>query len=275
MSLLEKEIKEVLKEINEKGFEIRDILKEQHKSSFRRPVEELLVDPDLFYYSLFESFWKLFRIINENIENPLVQPWIRVIVELSSDIFWYSKKSEIEKKEIACEYWLCAIGLVGGKQGSLNYETFLSILEDTNEKNKFLTLKNEGYPPDKIHKTWHKLFPTVNETLPSFMEEYFVNLNGNYIKRSQLNQLFRDMSLYHHPNIIMGDLEREFKDKSHIFRCFALISVCAMSLIKFSAKGIIKKPEINFSEEFDKKINELIKGSYQDLRAVKNKNQKN
>ena len=61
------EIKEILKEIYEKGFEVRDIIKEKYNYSSIRSKEEILIDPDLFYYSLFESFWKLFKILSDNI----------------------------------------------------------------------------------------------------------------------------------------------------------------------------------------------------------------
>jgi len=257
------EIKETLNEIYKKGSEIRDILKEKHNHPSMKSKEEILIYPEIFYYSLFESFWKLFKIISDNIENPLIQPWIRVVIEQYSDIFWYSQKSETEKKEIACKYWLCALGFVGGTQGNLNYDGFLSFLGDANEKSKFSLLKSEGYLPKKIHKEWHNLFAPVNEnSLPNFMEKYFLNLKGNSIKRSQLDRFYRDMSLYHHPNIIIDSLEREFNDKSHIFRCFTLMSVCAINLIKFSAEEIIKKPKINFPEDFYKKIDELIKRAY-------------
>ncbi len=260
----EEEIRETLKEIYEKGFEIRNILKEKHNYPSKRSKEEMLIDPEIFYYSLFESFWRLFKIISENIKNPLIQPWIRVIIEQASDIFWYYHKNEIEKKEISCKYWLCALGFVGGKQGNLNYDRFLDFLENKNEKNKFLTIKNEGYPPEKIHRIWHDLFPSINEnSLPDFMEKYFVNLSGNSIKKFQLDRFYRDMSLYHHPNIVMDNLEREFNDKSHIFRCFTLMLTCAISLIKFSMEETIKeKQEINFSENFYKKVNELVKKLY-------------
>ncbi len=259
-----KEINETLKKIYEKGFEIRDILKEKHNHSSGRPVEEVLIDPELFYYSLFESFWKLFESLSCNIENPLIQPWIRIIIEQSSDIFLYSKKSENEKKEIACKYWLCALGFVGGKQGNLNYDNFLNFLDNQKAKPKFIKLKENGYSIKEIHKLWHELFSPINEnSLPSLIEEYFINLKGNFINKSQLDLFYRDMSLYHHPNIlIINNLETELINKSHIFRCFTLMSACAISLIKFSVKEIIKKPEIDFSEDFYRKINELIKKLY-------------
>ncbi len=257
------EIKEALKEIYEKGFDIRDILKEKYNYSSRRSKEEILIDPDIFYYSLFESFWKLFKIIGDNIENPLIQPWIRVIIEQSSDIFWYYQKSEIEKKEIACKYWLCALGFVGGKQGNLNYDNFLYFLEDTNKKNKFLVLKKEGYPSIKIHREWHNLFPSVSESnLPDFIEKYYLTLKGNSIKKLQLEMFFRDMSLYHHPNLIMSKLGKEFEDKSHMFRCFALLSICGMSLIRFSLEEVINIPEPKLIEELNNKINVLFKKLY-------------
>ncbi|MBS3094881.1 hypothetical protein J4474_04400, partial [Candidatus Pacearchaeota archaeon] len=85
------EIKEILREIYEKGFEITSILKENNKVTLDKAnageisVNELFADTNVFYYSLFESFWKLFKQVSENIENPLVQPWIRVFIEQSCD----------------------------------------------------------------------------------------------------------------------------------------------------------------------------------------------
>lgn len=259
-----KEVSETLREIYEKGFEIRDILKEKNNRSSKRSTEELLVDPDLFYYQLFESFWKLFKIVSDNIESPLIQPWIRIIIEQSSDIFFYSQKSEDKKKEIACKYWLCALGFVGGKQGNLNYDNFLNFLKNQKDKSKFIELKKKGYPIKKVHELWHELFPNINEdNLPSFIEKYFINLKENFINKSQLDLFYKDMSLYHHPNILITtNLEIELNNKSHIFRCFTLMSVYAISLIKFSAEEIIIKPEINLSEDFHKKVNELIRKLY-------------
>lgn len=264
------EVKETLKEIYEKGFEIRNVLKEKYNYISLRSKTGILIDPGLFYYSLFESFWNLFKIVSENIENPLVQPWIRVIIEQSSDIFWYSQKNENEKKDIACIYWLCALGFVGGKQRDLNYDDFLDILDDPKKKTKFLELKKGGYPIKKIHNEWHHLFPSVSEDcLPSFMEKYFLNMGGNFIKKSQLDHFYRDMSLYHHPSILMNKLEEELSDRSHLFRCFALISFCGMSLIKFTTEEIIDNPTPDFIEELNKKINLLFKKLY-----LERKNQK-
>jgi hypothetical protein len=154
------------------------------------------------------------------------------------------------------------LGFVGGKQGDLTYERFLDFLEG-DDKDKFSNLKKENYPIEKIHHEWHNLFAHINKNnLPDFMEEYFLNLKGNPIRKDQLDHFYRDMSLYHHPNILMNNLEREFKDQSHLFRCFTLLYACAVALIKFSIDEIIKKPELNFSENFYKKINELIKELY-------------
>lgn len=277
------EVKDALEEIYKKGFEIRDILKEKYNnptiifSNFRTvngiflprsyTDAKLSVNPDIFYFLLFENFWKLFKIISDNIENPLVQPWIRIIIEQSSDIFLYSEKKEIEKKEIACKYWLCVLGSLGGKQGNLDYDNFLDFLEDGDEKSKFTGLKKKGYPKKEFHRISHELFHSVSENnLPQSIEKYFLNLKGNFISKSQLCDLYRDMSLYHHPNIIMNKLGEEFDDKFHIFRCFTLISVCGISLIKSSTEEIIKEPERDLNEEFNKKINELIKRAFVDLR---------
>jgi hypothetical protein len=253
------ELEETLKEIYESGFEIRDILKEKYNYPSINPVSEILVNPNLFYFSLFESFWELFKIISSNIESPLVQPWIRVIIEQSSDIFWYSKEMDESKKEIACEYWLCALGFLGGKQGNLDYNDFLDILNNHKKKSKFLELKNNGYPKKEFHKIWHNLFPPINENrLPDIIEKYYLTLKGNSIKKLQLEMFFRDMSLYHHPNLIMNNLEKEFKDKSHMFRCFALLSICGMSLIRCSIEKKFCKIEKKKIKELNKKINSLF-----------------
>lgn len=261
------EAKEILREIYEKGFEIRDILKEKYNSSSINPVSEILVNPNLFYFSLFESFWRLFKIISNNIENPLVQPWIRVLIEQSSDVLWYSNETDESKKEIACEYWLCALGFLGGKEGNLNYNDFLDILNNSKKKSKFLELKNNGYPKKEFHKIWHKLFPPINEDrLPDIIVRYYSTLKENPIKKLQLEMFFRDMSLYHHPSLIMNELENEFKDKSHVFRCFALLYICGMSLIRFSIeKGICKKEKI---EELNEKVNNLFQ-KFGEIRNLK------
>ena len=69
---------------------------------------------------------------------------------------------------------------------------------------------------------------------------------------------FRDMSLYHHPNIIINNLDREFNDKSHIFRCFASLSICGLSLLRFSAEKSIDKAKQEFIINLNKQVNELI-----------------
>jgi len=250
------EVKEALSGIYEKGFEIRDILKNKYNYQSGRPVEEILTDHDLFFYSLFESFWKLFKMVSNDIENCLVQPWIRVLLEQSYDIFYLQGS---ENKEVASKYWLCALGFVGGEQGNLNYDNFLNFLDDSKKKSKFFELKEKGYLAKDVHRLWHKLFPDMSEdNMPKFIEGAFINVKGNPIGKSQLDLFYRDMSLYHHPNIIMENLEREFKDKSHIFRCFSLISMCGMSVIKFLTNKVIKQPEKNFDEKFYRKVNELI-----------------
>jgi hypothetical protein len=253
------EIKGVLNEVCEKGFKIRNILKEKYNHPSEKSQEEILINPDVFQYSLFESFWNLFKIVSDNIENPLILPWVRVIIEQTTNLFWYSQKTETEKRNIACKYWLCTLGFVGGKQGNLTYEGFLNYLDD-NEKNEFSALKNEGYPPIKIHTNWYNLLAHVNNKSLIFIEKHFIMLNGESIKASQLIHFYKDMSLYHHPNLIMNNLENEFINKSHIFRCLSLMSICALSLIKFYLEELVKRPEMNFSEEFYRKLNELLMG---------------
>ena len=95
------------------------------------------------------------------------------------------------------------------------------------------------------------------------MEEYHLNMKGNPLKKHQIDLFYKDMSLYHHPNILITlKLEREVKDKSHLFRCFTLMSLFAIALIKFSTEKIIKKSEKEFIEDINKKINELIHKLY-------------
>jgi hypothetical protein len=253
------ETKQILKEIYEEGFNIRDFLKEKYNSFSKKPKEEILTDPNLFYYSLFGDFWKLFKLISKNIENPLIQPWIRVIIEQSCDILWYYQQDE--KREIVARYFLCILGLLGGKQGDLNYDSFLKLIPK--EKNKFEELKVKGYPIKEFHKLMHNLFPPISEDrLPEEIKEYFLNMNLNSIKKEQLDLFFRDMSLYHHPSIMINNLEREFENKSHVFRCFALISLCGLSLIRFSIDKTQYVSKEGFIEELNKKVNELIKKLY-------------
>lgn len=271
------EIKDLLQEISEKGIETVNILKEKHKtpttiySNFRSingiflprgyADAKMLIKPDLFNILLFENFWHLFKIVKDNIENPLVQPWIRVIIEQFSDIFYYSQKSEIEKKEIACKYWLCALGFIGGKQGNLKYEDFLESLDNKRDKVEFLKIKEKGYPIEKIHQKWYKLFGLITnkETIPDIIENYLLNIKGNSIKKEQLIIFYRDMSLYHHPNIIIKEtLQRDFNNKSHIFRCFTLISIFGLGMIKFSVEKTIKKEKISLFD-FYKRVGLLMK----------------
>jgi hypothetical protein len=259
------EVKLTLTAIYQDGFTIGDFLKEKYNSFSSRPKEEILTDPDLFSYSLFGDFWRLFKLISENIENPLIQPWIRVIIEQSCDLIWYSQQNE--KKELATKYFLCILGLLGGKQGDLNYDSFLKLI--ITGKNKFEELKNKGYPIKEAHKLMHNLFPPISEDrLPEEIKKYFLTMNLNSIKKEQLDLFFRDMSLYHHPSIMINNLEREFENKSHIFRCFALISLCGLSLIRFSIDNLQYIPKDDSIEELNKKVNELIKKLY----LIKNEN---
>lgn len=258
-----KEVKSLLNEIYEKALEIKDVLKEKYNSPATRTEEEILTDPDILYYSLFENFWKLFNIISKNIENPLILPWVRIIIEQFSDILWYSQKNEIEKRNIACKYFLCNLGFVGGKEENLSYDNLLNLLESDEEKVKFEALKNKGFPKKEFHKILHKLFPPISEnSLPNILEKYFLNLKNNSIKKNQLDMFYRDMSFYHHPSLAINNLEKEFKDKSHIFRCFALISVCGISLIGFSAEKQEYGLGENFIENLNKKLNNLFKNLY-------------
>jgi len=109
----------------------------------------------------------------------------------------------------------------------------------------------------------HNLFPPISEDrLPEEIKQYFLNMNLNSIKKEQLDLFFRDMSLYHHPSIMINNLEKEFKDKSHVFRCFALISLCGLSLIRFSIDKIQYTPKDISIKELNEKVNELIKKLY-------------
>ena len=160
------ELKGVLREIYLKGFEIQDLLKEKYRrplplesaSLSRRRIEaEIMINPDLFHLSLFDSFWKIFKSVSDYIENPLMQPWLRVIIEQTSDIFFYYELDESKKKEVACKYWLCTLGLLGGKNGNLDYDGFLELLDDPSARSEFSGLKSQGYPMEKFHKIQHFL----------------------------------------------------------------------------------------------------------------------
>ena len=258
------EAKSVLEAISKEGFNSAEELKSNLKFSSTTPLlEEKLIEPNYFYFFLFESFWKLFKTLSENIENPLIQPWIRIVVEQSSDVIYYSSQSDEKKKAIACKYFLCTLGFLDGKQENLTYDNFLTFLNEL-EKKDFLKIKEENYPKRKIHQIWHKLFPSINEVeIPDFIEKYFLTIKENPIKKIQLEMFFRDMSLYHHPNLIINKLDREFKDKSHIFRCFALLSISGMSLIRFSTEKLKDKTKQEFIINLNKQVNELIVKLYQ------------
>jgi hypothetical protein len=260
------EVKEVLKEIYEVGFEITESLKKQYNLLSSRPTEEILIGSELFSYSLFELFWRLFKRVSENIENPLTQTWIRIIIEQASDFIWCSKN---KNNDVVCKYWLCCLGFVGGKQRNLEYDKFLELLQNPKTKFRFLKLKNDGYPVKKIHKEFHNLFPAISEDcLPSFIEKYFLNTRGNSINKKQLDMFYRNMSFYHHPSILMNKIDYEFEDKSHLFRCFTLISFCGMGLIKYSTEKLLKDSEDSF-DNLNKKISNLIKKLY-DKRTTQN-----
>jgi len=254
-----KEAKLVLEEISKEGLNFTKEIESNLKSSLTSgSIEEKLVEPNYFFYFLFESLWKLFKTLSGNIENPLIQPWIRIVIEQSSDIIYYSNQSDEDKKAIACKYFLCTLGFLDGKQGNLTYDHFLTSLNEL-EKKDFLKIKEEGYPKRKIHQIWHEIFPPINEgKIPDLIEKYFLTIKENSIKKIQLEMLFRDMSLYHHPNLIINNLDREFKDKSHIFRCFALLSICGMSLLRFSTEYSKDKVKQEVITNLNKQVNELI-----------------
>lgn len=273
------ELKDVLKEIYLKGFEIQNLLKEKYGSPLppesislsRRTIEaEIMVKPDLFQFSLFDSFWRMFKSVSDCIENPLMQPWLRVIIEQTSDIFCYYEFDEDKKKEIACKHWLCVLGLLGGKNGNLDYDEFLKLLEDPSEKSKFLNLKLQGYPIKEFHRMQQSLFPSVNEAnLPESVYNRFKNPQGNSVAISHIEGFCRDMSLYHHPTIIIpGQIEVELNDKSHLFRSFTLIQMCGLSLIEFLTSEILGDPSKRLGESFNQKQKEIFE-KIAKLRGVK------
>ena len=259
------EVKKILTEINEMGFEIVSILKENNKSIENKAniglisANELFANTKVFSYLLFESFWKLSKQIVENIENPLIQPWLRVYIEKSCDIFLYFEKSESEREQVVYKYWLCAIGFSKEENRTLNYDFFMNLLKDSTQKQKFLDLKTKGFPSKEFNKTWHELFSAITEdNLPKCIEKYFLNMHDKLLTKEQISNFWGDMSLYHHPNILtINSIEIEKMDKSHLYRCFALMVLCARSLIYFFTKEIIKMPEKDFTNEFIKKINNL------------------
>ncbi len=261
------ETKKVLTEIYEEGFKIVEILKERASNAQIFPdcrrTERLFIHPKYFHFFLFDSFWKVFENISDNIESPLVQLWIRIILEQSSDFLWFSGQGKTEKEELACKYWLSTLGFLGGKFENLDYDKLLSLLEASSERVKFVKLREVGYPKKKAHDLLHHLFPLLNDNLPDFVEKYYLNLKGNLIRKSNLSSFFRDMCFYHHPSLIINQLEREFDDKSHIFRCFALLSICGICLIRFSIESGISSKEEKFLEDLNEKILNLLGSLYQ------------
>jgi hypothetical protein len=261
------EIKEILKEIYERGFDITIILKEQNKTildkanSGKITPNELFADTNVFYYSLFESYWKLFKQVSENIENPLLQPWVRVFIEQACDIFLYNEKSPDEKEQLTYLYWSCAIGFSKNVTKDLNYDFFINLIKDPDKKQKFLDLKKDNFPSEFYNKTWHELFSAINKSnLPNAIEKYFFNLEDKSLTKEQIANFFGDMSLYHHPNILtINSLTLEKEDKSHLFRCFALMYLSSKSLIRFFAKDIIQEPNKILSEDIENKVKNIIK----------------
>src|SRR3989344_6959082 len=137
------EVKKALNEICKRGFKIADILKRRNKEIEDRAnsglisINELFADTNVFYYSLFESFWKLFKQVSENIENPLIQPWIRVFIEQSCDIFLYNEKSKEKKEQLTYLYLSCAIGFSKNATKDLDYNFFINLIKDTDKKQTF------------------------------------------------------------------------------------------------------------------------------------------
>lgn len=261
------EIKKVLGEICERGFEITGILKEKNKlildkaNSGKISPNKLFSDIDVFYYSLFESFWKLFKQVSENIENPLIQPWMRVFIEHSCDLFLYNQKTDEEKEQITYLYWSCALGFSKNTAKDLDYDFFINLIKDRTKKQKFLDLKKDNFPSEFYNRTWHELFPAITKcNLPSEIEKYFFNLDGKNLTKKQISDFFGDMSLYHHPNILtINSLNMEKGDRSHLFRCFALMYISSKNLIRFFANEIIKIPEKDMSKDFTSRANQLFK----------------
>src|SRR3989338_3749301 len=271
---LNNRIKFFLNKISEEGGKSLEVFKNKENSnSFIRgknTLEELFIKESSFLIFQLESFWSLFKIVIKNLDNPIIQPWIRVIIEQSSDIIFYLDKPGDEKKNLACKYWLCTLGFLGGNHSGMNYDNFVNLLNDSTEKNKFIEIKEEGYSFKRIHSIWYKIFPSLTEEdkIPSFIEEYFLTIKGNNIQIIQLERFFRDMSLYHHPNLIMNNLEREEKDKSHIFRCFALTSLCGLALLKYLNKKEINKIEGELFESLKEEQTKL----YQEIGKVRGLN---
>jgi hypothetical protein len=279
-----KEIKEALDLIYRKGTTVQELLRRKYnyltyltKSEYRyinglllpQKYEEakILTTPEMFFLLLIEKFWNLFRIINENIEDALIQPWVRVIFEHTCDIFWYLNQSTSKKKYIACKFWLCTLGLLKGKLNNLSYEDFLNFL-DEKEKLEFLELQKRGFPEDEFHKKLHTLFPSISkENLPTFIEDYFKSLKDISLNKEQLENFYKWLSLYHHPNIlVIINLEKELENKSHIFRCFALMACCGVNLINFLGSEILKNSDLIFTHDEKEKIAQLTKKAYEIFR---------
>ena len=259
-----REMSEILEIIYSEGKTILENYKNENNSTFVSKgeivLEELFVKDSSFKIFQMESFWKLFRETKKNIENPIVQPWIRVIIEQASDIIWYLGKEENKRKIIACKYWLCTLGFLGGEYANMKYDKFLELLDNPDEKTNFSQLKEKGYPIKKIHKIWHNLFPAINEeNMPQEIINYFLTIKGNSIDKSKIEMFFRDMSLYHHPNLIMDQLERESEDKSHVFRCFALVSLSGLAIIKSYKEKNISETEEEFFQSLNNKMIEVYK----------------
>jgi hypothetical protein len=245
----------VLEEIYKIGFDIATKLKERNKafqySEGSKSLEEVSVDSNHFYFFMFDSYWQLFKIVSRNLENPLIQPWVRIVMEYTVDIFSYSQKSDEEKKKIATKYFLYNLGLLGGDYANLGYDKLLEFLGDSTEKSNFVELKKEGFPEYKILPKLHYVFDSPSkDKMPEFIEKHFLTFNGNPIKRKNLDVFLKEMSLYNHPSIVLNGLEIEFMTRSHIFKCFALISLFGMALIRFSYDGEI--------DRLNNKINKLI-----------------
>lgn len=261
------EIKKILKEIYERGFEITSVFKERNKiilekaNSGKISSNELFADTNIFYYSLFESFWKLFKQVSENIENPLIQPWVRVFIEQACDIFLYNEKSQGEKEQLNYLYWSCAIGFSKNITQDLNYDFFINLIKDANKKRKFLELKRDNFPSEFYNKTWHELFSAITKSnLPNSIEKCFFNLDDKNITKEKIANFFGDMSLYHHPNILtINNLTLEKKDKSHLFRCFVLMYLSSKSLIRFFANEVIKEPNRILSKDIGDRVKKIIK----------------
>ncbi|MGR3295204.1 MAG: hypothetical protein ACUZ8A_03065 [Candidatus Bathyanammoxibius sp.] len=186
-----KEVQDLLKEISDKAEQQLTSYKKQHPSSVTSTtmsgveyimpgkvftphevgIARILPEPDGFLCLLVETFWKLYRLSSESIENPVVQFSMRPLLELCyGQIMHFNFQGYVKQKDIATQYWLCNIGLLIRNQQNQEsaerlktYDGLITELSEESCKIKFIQIRDTGFPITKLSSRLYKLFPSLSD----------------------------------------------------------------------------------------------------------------